>query len=54
MGVEWGFAGQVGSVGFGMVFALLVFLALVIWLTGIVVSKTSANKNETDGMKERT
>ena len=54
MGIDWGFAGQIGSVGFGMVFALLVILTLVIWLTRIVVSKTSANKNETDDMKERT
>ncbi|GAI50930.1 unnamed protein product, partial [marine sediment metagenome] len=51
---DWGFAGQVGAVGFGVVFALLVILAVVIWLTGLVVSKTSADKNETDRTKEGT
>ncbi len=48
MGVDWGFAGQVGVVGFGMVFALLVFLAIVIWLTGLVVNRTSPGKEKTD------
>jgi len=54
MGVDWGFAGQVGGVGFGMVFALLVILAVVIWLTGIVVNKTSTDKNETGNTKKGT
>ncbi len=54
MGVDWGFAGQVGGMGFGMVFALLVILAVVIWLTGIVVNKTSTSKNETDKTKKGT
>ena len=48
MAVDWGFAGQVGGVGFGMVFALLLILAAVIWLTGIVVSKTTGNKEKTN------
>jgi len=51
MGVDWGFAGQVGGVGFGMVFALLVILAVVIWLTGIIVNKASIDKNESDNKK---
>jgi len=51
MTVDWGFAGQVGGVGFGMVFALLVILALVIWLTGLVITKTSTGKTETGDKK---
>ena len=47
MGIDWGFAGLVGGVGFGMVFALLIILAVVIWLVGLVVSK--AEKNKTSG-----
>jgi len=47
MAVDWGFAGQVGGISFGMVFALLVILAVVIWLTGIAVRKTSTDKKET-------
>jgi len=48
MGIDWGFAGQVGVVGFGMVFALLIILAVVIWLTGLILNKVSTDKNKTD------
>ena len=54
MGIDWGFAGQVGGVGFGTVFALLVILAIVIRLTGIVVTRKSTRENETDNNKEGT
>jgi len=54
MGIDWGFAGQVGGVGFAMVFALLVILAVVIWLTGKVVNKTSNNASKTDDTKRGT
>lgn len=46
MTVDWGFAAQVGSVGFGMVFALLCLLAVVIWLTGRIISKRLAGESE--------
>ena len=52
MGVDWGFAGQVGGIGFGMVFILLVILAVVIRLTGLVVNKTSTDKKKTDNAKK--
>ena len=52
MGVDWGFAGQVGGVGFGMVFVLLILLAAVIWLTGLIVTKTGAAKVEEINKKE--
>ena len=52
MGLDWGFAGQVGVVGFVMVFALLVILAVVIWLTGLVVRKSSTDKDKTDNMEK--
>ena len=48
MAIDWGFAGQVGGVGFGMVFILLIILAIVIWLTGLAVSKSSFNKDKTE------
>ena len=48
MGVDWGFAGQVGGAGFGMVFGLLIILAIVIWLTGRLVNKTGSTKNKND------
>ena len=46
MGVDWGFAGQVGGMGFGMVFFLLIILAIIVWLTGLVINKLSAEKNK--------
>lgn len=52
MGVPWGQAVQVGGVGFGMVFALLIILAIIIWLTGLVLSKISAGKAEADTKKK--
>jgi Na+-transporting methylmalonyl-CoA/oxaloacetate decarboxylase gamma subunit len=48
MVVDWGFAGQVGGAGFGMVFALLIILAIVIWLTGLLVKKTRSTEDESD------
>jgi len=52
MGIDWGFAGQVGVVGFVMVFFLLVILAIVIWLTGLVVKKSSTVKDKTDNTQK--
>jgi len=48
MEVSWVQAVQVGVIGFSTVFIVLVILAVVIWLTGLVVNKTSGGKNETD------
>ena len=48
MGVDWGFAGQIGGAGFGMVFALLIILAVVIWLTGLLVKKTGGTNNKSN------
>lgn len=44
MEVDWGFAGQVGGLGFGLVFAVLIILALTIRLVGLIISKTAAGK----------
>ncbi len=52
MDVSWGQALQVGGVGFGMVFALLIILAIVIWLTGLVVGKIGAGKDEAGNKKK--
>jgi len=48
VGVDWGFAGQVGGTGFGMVFVLLIILAAVIWLTGRLVNRTGSGNNKND------
>ena len=46
MTVDWGFAGQIGGMGFGIVFAVLIILAVAIWLTGLVTSKIGTSKDE--------
>jgi len=52
MAVDWAFAGQVGGVGFGMVFALLIILAIVIWLVGLILSKIGSGKAEDSDRKK--
>jgi len=44
MEVPWAQAVQVGVTGFGMVFALLIVLGVVIWLTGLVFGKIDTSK----------
>jgi len=48
MGIDWGFAGQVGGAGFGMVFALLIILSVVIWLTGKLVNRGGSTEEKSD------
>jgi Na+-transporting methylmalonyl-CoA/oxaloacetate decarboxylase gamma subunit len=52
MAVDWGFAGQVGGVGFGLVFAVLIILAVVIWLVGLGLRKIGAGKAEAEEKKK--
>jgi Na+-transporting methylmalonyl-CoA/oxaloacetate decarboxylase gamma subunit len=46
MGVDWSLAGQIGGIGFGLVFVVLTVLALAIWLVGLVLSKIGSGKGE--------
>ena len=50
--VDWAFAGKIGGVGFGMVFAVLVILAVILWLVGLVFTKINTGTKET-GDKEK-
>ena len=52
MAVDWGFAGQIGGMGFGIVFAVLIILAVVIWLVGMVIKRIGAGKEETSDTKK--
>ena len=52
MAVDWGFAGQIGGAGFGMVFALLIILAIVIWLTGLLANRNGGTKDKSDGSQK--
>jgi Na+-transporting methylmalonyl-CoA/oxaloacetate decarboxylase gamma subunit len=52
MAVDWGFAEQVGSFSFGLVFLVLIILTVVIWLVGLVLGKTDAGKGEAEDKKK--
>ena len=52
MTVDWGFAGQIGGIGFGLVFAVLIILALAIWLTGLVLSRIGTGKAEVNNKRK--
>jgi Na+-transporting methylmalonyl-CoA/oxaloacetate decarboxylase gamma subunit len=52
MAIDWGFAGQVGGIGFGMVFALLIILAAVIWLTGRLANRPGKTDDKKDDNQE--
>ena len=52
MAVDWGLARQIGGMGFGIVFAVLIILAVVIWLTGLVIRKIDTNEDETSNRKK--
>jgi len=47
MSIDWGYAGQVGGIGFGMVFMLLVILMVMVILVGKILTKVEADKNKT-------
>ena len=50
--IDWAFAGKIGGVGFGMVFLVLVILAIVLWLAGMVFTKIEAGKENTGDNKK--
>ena len=52
MAVDWGFAGQVGGFGFGLVFLVLIILAVVIWVVGLILGKIDAGKAEAEDKKK--
>lgn len=47
MEIDWSQALEIGSLGFLLVFFVLVALALVIWLTGVFINKAGATGKET-------
>ena len=52
MAVDLGFAGQIGGIGFSLVFLVLIILAVAIWVVGFVVSKTTTDKGEASDKKK--
>jgi len=52
--VNWGEAWQIGGDGFGLVFIILIILAVVIWLTGLVLNRISPTEHKTEQNKKET
>ncbi len=52
MTIDWGLAGKIGGIGFGMVFVVLIILAVAIWLAGLVVSRISTSTDKTNDTKK--
>ena len=48
MAVDWAQAWQIGGVGFGLVFIVLVILALAMWLTGLLLKKLGIDSSDSD------
>ncbi len=51
MDIPWMQAVQIGVVGFGMVFMLLVILGVVMWLTGRLFGKIKTDEAAADKKK---
>ncbi len=52
MSIEWGLAAQIGGIGFGFVFAVLIILAVAIWIIGLVARKMEVGEEETGDSKK--
>jgi len=52
MGVDWGQAGQVGGVGFGIVFLVLIALSIAMWITGLILKKVAPGKEAPGNTKK--
>ena len=46
MAVDWGYALKIGGIGFGVVFLVLIILAVVITIVGLVNKRLEQNKKE--------
>ena len=47
MVIDLGLTGKIGGIGFGTVFAVLIILAVAIWITGLLTRKIGTSKDET-------
>ncbi len=50
--IDWALAWKIGGIGFGMVFVVLIILAIILWLVGMVFRKIEAGKENTGGDKK--
>lgn len=52
MTIDWGEAGRIGGLGFGIVFALLAFLSVLIWLSGKIINRFESKETESKENKK--
>jgi len=52
MEIDWAQAWQIVVIGFGLVFAVLIVLAIVMWLTGWILSKIGGGTDTTEENRE--
>lgn len=52
MAVDWGNAFQVGGIGFGTVFLVLVILAVAVTLIGLAARRISRSRDGADTIRE--
>ncbi len=52
MAIDWGFAWQIGGIGFGVVFLVLIILSLAIRLSGLIIGKIDSGKEEAGDNKK--
>jgi Na+-transporting methylmalonyl-CoA/oxaloacetate decarboxylase gamma subunit len=52
MEIDWAQALQIGSIGFGLVFAILFILAVVTWLASFIINRNVSSDDETATQKE--
>ena len=50
--IDWAFALKIGGVGFGMVFVVLMILAIILWLVGLIFKKIESGKQDTGDDKK--
>ena len=48
MDVNWGEAFEIGGIGFGLVFLVLVILAVAMWLMGLLLRRYGGEEEETE------
>jgi Na+-transporting methylmalonyl-CoA/oxaloacetate decarboxylase gamma subunit len=52
MEIDWVQAWQVSGIGFGLVFVVLAILAVVTWLTSLIINRKGSGGDEAETKKE--
>lgn len=52
MGIDWGHAYQIGGAGFALVFIVLIILAVVMWVSGLIIKKIESGSTDAGEKKK--